>query len=80
LTRATNNRSQIDEEANKMINIKERNVVSVGEYFDYELENGVLLHQNDWNGEYYEVDGVIYRPVYQTVSDIQEEIIGFEIW
>ena len=71
-----------------MIFIKTENPVLVGEMFDYELEDGTLLHNTEWNGEDYTVRTgripnrieAVYRPVYE-VSETDEEsfnIIGFE--
>lgn len=48
-----------------MLKIKEKNVVRFGHVFDYELENGELLHRTEWNGEYYETKNGIFRPVYK---------------
>ena len=60
-----------------MLKIKEKNVVRVGHIFDFELENGELLHRTEWNGEYYETENGIFRPVYEEI-DGDFEIIGFE--
>lgn len=53
-------------------------------YFDYELEDGTLLHSSEWNGEIYTVknlDGseTRYLPVYEQVGKDEYEIIGFEV-
>lgn len=48
------------------------------EDFDYKLEDGELLHFTEWNGEYYETESGIYRPVYKQIDDDEWEIIGFE--
>lgn len=48
------------------------------EGFDYKLEDGELLHFTEWNGEYYETESGIYRPVYKQIDDDEWEIIGFE--
>ena len=67
-----------------MIKIKEENYVSVGHMFDYLLENGVMLHENEFNGEVYTVkeNGVetTYRPVYDEHENENGgfDIIGFE--
>lgn len=71
-----------------MLFIKTENPVSVGEMFDYELEDGTLLHNTEWNGEDYTIrtgnipnrTETVYTPVYE-VSETDEEsfnIIGFE--
>ncbi len=63
-----------------MLKIIGKNVVKVGHQFDYELENGVLLHEQEWNGECYTVreDGVEtrYFPIY---SEEENENGGFDI-
>lgn len=46
--------------------------------FDYQLEDGELLHYTEWNGEYYETENGIYRPFYKQIDDDEWEIIGFE--
>ena len=45
------------------------------------LENGVILLNSEWNGEEYNVDGKIYKPVYawNTITD-QGSVIGYENW
>lgn len=48
------------------------------ESFDYKLEDGELLHFTEWNGEYYDTESGIYRPVYKQIDDDEWEIIGFE--
>ena len=56
--------------------------------FDYELEDGTLLHNTEWSGEDYTIrtgniphrTETVYTPVYE-VSETDEEsfnIIGFE--
>ena len=64
-----------------MIKIKGENVKALGgTVFDYELENGTLLHQYEWNGENYTVrengKEVVYKPVY---SEDENENGGFDI-
>jgi hypothetical protein len=72
-----------------MIKIKRENFTVVGHDVDYELENGVMLYRNEWNGEaYYVKDGnreKRYVPVSVPVhfdEDTGEpdlwETIGFE--
>lgn len=66
-----------------MLKIKEECVRMNGHVFDYELEDGTLLHHTEWNGEVYtvkEADGSerTLRPVYDDIGDDQYEIIGFE--
>lgn len=54
--------------------IKHIGLVKDHTYFDYELEDGMLLHQSEWNGEAYYVKQPkgspyypekIYKPVYR---------------
>lgn len=70
-----------------MLKIKNENVNWVGYLADYELENGILLFDSDWNGEIYREgfdpktkknNGRYYRPVYKEVDEDEFEIIGFE--
>lgn len=70
-----------------MLKIKNENVKWVGYQADYELENGILLFDTDWNGEIYtegfdpkteKSNGRRYSPVYKEVDEEQFEIIGFE--
>ena len=68
-----------------MIKIKAENVTALGgATFDYELEDGTLLHESEWNGENYTIrqDGkeVVYKPVYseQENENGGYDIIGFE--
>lgn len=66
-----------------MIAIVKENPVFNGARFDYELENGEMLHPSEWNGEVYTVscDGgeVTYRPVYDQEENDNGgyDIIGF---
>ena len=43
------------------------------------LENGVILINSEWNGEAYNVDGKIYKPIYicDTFSD-EVMVIGYD--
>ena len=67
-----------------MLNIKNEMVKVNGHWFDYELENGVLLHESEWNGEVYTVKTdcgeAVYRPVYSEEENNNGgyDIIGFE--
>ena len=70
-----------------MLKIKNENITRVGYLVDYELENGILLYDTDWNGEIYTegFDPVTeknnsrsYKPVYKEIEEDQFEIIGFE--
>ena len=69
-----------------MIKIKERNYqLCEGHEFDFLLENGVLLHETEFNGEDYcvkENDNTetIYHPVYDENENVNGgfDIIGFE--
>ena len=40
------------------------------------LENGAVLLDSEWNGEYYLSDGSEYAPIYKEVGD-DVEIIGY---
>lgn len=69
-----------------MLNIKNRFIALEGTTFDYELEDGTMLHPSEWNGEVYAVvNGGIedtYRPVYDEDENDNGgyDIIGFERW
>jgi len=70
-----------------MLNIKAKNVERVGHMFDYELEDGTLLHDSEWNGEKY-ITGrgqteTEYRPVYRfeaEKTDINALVENSEEW
>lgn len=67
-----------------MLEILDDHVLVNSHYFDYELEDGTLLHSSEWNGEVYTVknkDGseTIYFPVYNQIDEDEYEIIGFEV-
>lgn len=73
------------EQEGNMIQIKNRNPIYVGEMFDFELEDGTLLHDSEWNGECYTVKEQggherSFRPVYRALNEFEDqfEIIGFE--
>lgn len=67
-----------------MLKIKAENVVVNHHQFDYELEDGTLLHESEWNGEDYTVreHGIerVYHPVYAEQPNENDgyDIIGFE--
>lgn len=67
-----------------MLKIKNENIKVNGHWFDYELENGVLLHESEWNGEIYTVKTKsgeeTYRPVYAEEENENGgfDIVGFE--
>jgi hypothetical protein len=73
-----------------MLKINSRNKVVDSSVFEYELENGVLLHEIEWNGEGFIVKDnggeVEYRPVEKAIEfdednePINWEVIGFEEW
>lgn len=65
-----------------MIKIKELNPKRGA---DYELEDGTILWEQDWNGEVYSDDGSVrYRPVMKEIAweddgePYQWDIVGFE--
>lgn len=66
-----------------MLEILDDHVLVNSHYFDYELEDGTLLHSSEWNGEVYTVKNkgggeTRYFPVYNQIDD-EYEIIGFEV-
>ena len=64
-----------------MLKIVGENVIRLGgATFDYELEDGTLLHENEWNGEDYTADGTAYKPIYaeQENKNGGYDIVGFE--
>lgn len=69
-----------------MIKIKNKNVERNFHQFDYELEDGTLLHSDEWNGENYTIlhrknhKETVYTPVYSKEPNETDtfEIIGFE--
>ena len=67
-----------------MLKIKAENVVIAGHRFDYELEDGTLLHEDEWNGEHYTISEkgqeIVYRPIYADEPNENDgfDIIGFE--
>ena len=55
-----------------MLLVKNQNVKKVNSYADYELEDGTLLFEQDWNGELYgnglkksKNTNCEYKPVYR---------------
>lgn len=67
-----------------MLKIKKECVNVNGHWFDYELENGVLLHATEWNGENYTVKEkdreIVYKPIYANKPNVNDgfDVIGFE--
>jgi len=63
-----------------MLNIKRQNFKYVGAIMDYELENGVMLHESEWNGEEYTIDEVSYTPI-QIYNENEDtwKTIGFGV-
>ena len=72
-----------------MIKIKREHFTYMGTTMEYELEDGTMLHSNDWNGEIYTIkkDGreISYRPIIEGIGEADEDgeysqygIIGFE--
>lgn len=63
-----------------MIKIKDRDICVGITYYDYELEDGTLLHEDDWDGEQYIFmkDGIkqVYYAIYE--DEVYYTIIGFE--
>ena len=69
----------------QMLKIKSINTDYIGSRMDYVLEDGTMLHESEWNGEWYQVDGQRYKPVYIGIGEADEdgdfaeyETIGFE--
>lgn len=64
-----------------MIKILKSNIYVVGHEADYILENGVILFECNWNGEYYDCNNKCYYPVYAVFYNndipVQWDIIGF---
>ena len=56
-----------------MLKIKAENVVRNFHQFDFELEDGTILHESEWNGEKYIVKEngieVSYLPIYADRMD-----------
>lgn len=71
-----------------MLNIIKENVLVNSHYFAYKLENGILLHDNEWNGEKYIVYDknnnreICYIPIYSKKMNETDsyDIIGFKEW
>ena len=66
-----------------MIGIKEYIVYEFGNWFDFELENGILLHSTEWNGDGYikleDKEEIIYKPIYKKINNSKNRmIVGFE--
>lgn len=67
-----------------MLKVKNEDIKVNGHWFEYELEDGTLLHQSEWNGEVYTVkkDGVeiSYHPIYAEEKNCNGgyDIIGFK--
>ena len=65
-----------------MLEITDAGVRRYGSFFEYELENGELLHISEWNGECFTVkkngEEIRYFPVYEEIDLDEWEIIGFE--
>ena len=65
-----------------MIKITNENIIINGHQFDYQLENGELLHESEWDGERYTVKKngreIDYKPIYIEEDEIFT-IIGFEM-
>lgn len=66
-----------------MLKIKRENFELTGHRFDYELENGVMLHGSEWNGEVYTVKNGKNEDIYRPVMNYNKEddswtTVGFE--
>lgn len=62
-----------------MLKIKKENVSVGGELYSYELENGVLLDEDNWNQEYFAEESGSYKPVFSEENEKGEcVILGFE--
>ncbi len=67
-----------------MIKVKNINVNFNGSIFDYELENGLLLHSSNWNTELYSEaldskTGKIIKNEYKPIYKYEEENIDISI-
>lgn len=67
-----------------MIKVKNVNVKFNSTVFDYELENGLLLHNNDWNTEVYSealnsLTGEILKNEYKPIYRYEEENIDISV-
>ena len=67
---------KLKERMSNMIKIKERNIKYVNSIADYQLEDGTLLFEKDWNGEIYgngfkdnKHTNLEYKPVYRFQLD-----------
>ena len=66
-----------------MLKIINENIKVNSHYYDYQLENGTLLHKNLWNGEnyYIKIDNkeFKYTPIYSQKENENGsfDIIGF---
>lgn len=66
-----------------MLKIVNKNIKINNHIFDYELENGVLLHNTDWNGEIYHIGNTEYKPIYNfevNNIDIDKLVENTEQW
>lgn len=65
-----------------MLKIKRERFEQTGHWFDYELDNGIILHKSEWNGEEYTIKEGNYerrfRPVMVETQEDAWEAIGFE--
>lgn len=62
-----------------MIKIKRKNFKQFGHFFDYELENDVLLHESEWNGECYITEDGHFTPIQRCKDEFGDyETIGFK--
>ena len=67
-----------------MLKIIEENVKLNGHIFDYQLDDGTLLHDREWNGQDYTTreNGIerVYKPIYAETENENGgyNIVGFE--
>ena len=63
-----------------MILIKNMNVYLNGELYSYELENGALLSEDNWNQECFETESGDYYPIFSNEDEQgRYRLIGFEL-
>ena len=63
-----------------MIQIKSINIEVNGELYSYELENGALLSEDNWNQECFATESGDYYPVFSEEDEQgRYRLLGFEL-